>query len=226
MIDCYSFDNCLKKHGFSGACRRDYERPLSVTNWRDQVDRSSCELGTALRRTPCLELELSLGIRCYECAEVRTPKSEIRLAAVDLRYLRDNCASALIASCRCKYCIAPSQIELTCEVGRNVRIRRIGEIAVGGAANESAVARGIIPTCRFAVGDNRGHRLSRTLVRALVAVVATASALIAVAAAVATIVALVAVAALTLPVLLLPMVVLLLLLLRLVIVRRRRSSFL
>ena len=41
----------------------------------------------------------------------------------------------------------------------DVRIARLGEVAVRGAANEATVARRVEPTLGFAVGDDRRRRL-------------------------------------------------------------------
>src|SRR5512140_671379 len=42
MIYCNTFDNCLKQHRLSGACRGHDECALAITNRRNQVDRTTC----------------------------------------------------------------------------------------------------------------------------------------------------------------------------------------
>ena len=171
MIDCDAFDDCLEKHRLSGACRGDDQCALAVSDWCDEIDCAAGELGTALCGAAGLELELALGIRCDERTEIGTPECEIRLASVDLRDSATTTATARVASRGCKHRVTATEVVLLRHVGRHICIRRIGEIAVCSAANEAAVARWVVPSHCLAVGNDRRHRLPRSLV-ALSAIVA------------------------------------------------------
>jgi len=55
--------------------------------------------------------------------------------------------------------VATSQAILPDEVWCDIRIARLGEVAVRGSPNEPTVARRVEPTLRLAVGDDRRRRL-------------------------------------------------------------------
>jgi hypothetical protein len=57
----------------------------------------------------------------------------------------------MIVSCGRDDLIAASQHVLPHYLGWDVRIARLGEVAVGGASNEAALALWVKPACRFAV---------------------------------------------------------------------------
>ncbi len=62
MIYGNTFDDRLEKHRLSSSCRSYDQRALSISDRGNQIDRSSCELGTAFGGPSCLQLELSLGV--------------------------------------------------------------------------------------------------------------------------------------------------------------------
>ena len=66
----------------------------------------------------------------------------------------------MIASGGGENCIAAAKSVLPCEVRRKVRVAGIGQIAVCGPTNKAAFALGIIPTCGFAIGNDRRDRLT------------------------------------------------------------------
>jgi hypothetical protein len=55
--------------------------------------------------------------------------------------------------------VAAAEAVLPHEMRRDVGVTRLGEVAVGGATNEAAIARWIEPPLRLAIGDDRGRRL-------------------------------------------------------------------
>jgi hypothetical protein len=63
------------------------------------------------------------------------------------------------------------------DLRRYVRIAGLGEIAVGGAANEPTFTLRIEPAQRFAIGNDRGKRRARRLLDARTTLAATATAL-------------------------------------------------
>src|SRR5438105_696672 len=66
MIQSDALGDAMQKGGLSGACWRHDQRALSVTDRRDQVDRSTNELRTTASRSAGLQRELSLWIRRRE----------------------------------------------------------------------------------------------------------------------------------------------------------------
>jgi hypothetical protein len=100
---------------------------------------------------------------------------------VDLHQLDHRTAPSVIASRACDDRVSFPQSVLTDEIRSDVRVSWVSEVAIRGAANESAVARRVEPPHRLAVSDNRSRRL---LLRSLPLTPAAAIAAIAAAVAV------------------------------------------
>ena len=155
MIDRHAFDDGLEEHGLSGACRSDDECALSVPDWRDQVDGSTRELGSALGRFPGLELELPLGIGSNERAEIRTPRGLFRIGAVDLFDVDYYDAIAVIVARRGENLVASAQHVLPHDLRRHVRVAGFSQVAVRCSADEAALTLRIVPAGCLAIGNDR-----------------------------------------------------------------------
>ena len=199
MIDRHALDDSLEKHRFPGPGRGHDERALAVPDWRYQIDCPACQLGSALGGPAGFELEFALRIRRDEGSEIRASCRFIRTGAVDLFDVDDDYAIAVIVSRCCEHLVAAAQHVLPHDIRRQVRIARLGQIAVRGAADEAALALRIEPACGLSVGNDGSHRCARSLfvarrVRLLSAALrlplSSASALVAAASSVVTMVAL------------------------------------
>ena len=155
MIDRDAFDDRLQEHRLSGAGRSDDERALAVSDWRDQIDCAARQLGSALGGTSRLELELALGIRSDERAEIRTPCCLLRVGPVDLLDVDDDDAIAMIVSGSGEELITAAEHVLPHDLGRHVGIARLGQIAVRGASDEATFALRIEPPGGLPIGNDR-----------------------------------------------------------------------
>jgi len=172
----------LEQHRFSGAGGSYDERALPVSDRRDEIDGAPRQLGSTLRGSTRFQLEFSLRIRGDERSEIRTAQRKCGIRSIYLRDLSDDSASPMIASRSCENCIAATKSILSREIGLHVCVGWIGEIAIRGASNESSFALRIIPACCLTVGNDRSHRLARSLIALLLlwsVVVSSASARIA-----------------------------------------------
>src|SRR6185437_6088976 len=195
----------------AGAGRGDDQRPLSVADRRDEIDRASSELGSALRGTAGLHEQLSFGVGRRQRIELRPLGGELRVGIVDRAHFHDGRSPALVdADGRVDQIGAPEG-ELPHQVGRHVRIARFGEVAVRGPAHEAGIARGVEPPAHLARGDDLNRLLrstaaaaatsaaTRTLLMVASRSTATAPAAMSSTAAIAAIVEIVAAAATILP---------------------------
>src|SRR4051812_27880132 len=98
MVDRHALDDRLQKHGFSGAGGCYDQGAPAVANRGNEVDRTASELGSALRRLPCFELEFSLRIRSDERAEIRSARCFGGIDAIDLLDVDYDDAIAVIMS--------------------------------------------------------------------------------------------------------------------------------
>ena len=196
MIDRHALDDSLEKHRFSCPGRGHDERALAVPDWRYQIDCPACQLGSALGGPAGFELEFALRIRRDEGTEIRASCRFIRTGAVDLFDVDDDYAIAMIVSGGGEHLIAAAQHVLPHDVRRRVRIARLGEITVRGAADEAALALRIEPARGLSIGNDGSHRCARGLlatrrIRLLLRLpLSSASALVAAASSVVTMVAL------------------------------------
>jgi hypothetical protein len=62
MIQRHAFRDPMKQRRFAGPRRCDDQRPLTIADWRNEVDRAANELIAAACRAASLEGELSLRI--------------------------------------------------------------------------------------------------------------------------------------------------------------------
>jgi len=83
----------------------------------------------------------------------------------------------MIATCCREHCITAAESVLPREIRLDVRITRIGEIAVGCAPDEATFALRVVPSRGLTVGNDRSQGLPRSGVALLLlrAVVASAS---------------------------------------------------
>jgi hypothetical protein len=181
MIEHDAFGYRLEKHRLSGARWSHNQSALTESDRRDEIDDAARDLRTGFRWTPRLQLELALGIRRGECCEFRTAYRGRRIAVVDLLYLDNYRAIAMIAADRRFDLVAATQTEWSDDVRRYVRIARFGQVAELRPANEAGVPLRIEPTGELSLCYDRCRWLvwamfaSRTAAAALMARVASAT---------------------------------------------------
>jgi hypothetical protein len=163
MIDRHAFDDRLEEHRLAGAGRSDDERALAVADWRDEIDGAAGKLGSDLGWTARLQLEFPLRIRGSERSEIGTARCGLRITAVDLLNVYDDDAIAVIMPRGRENLIPSTQHVLTHDLGRNVGVAGLGQIAVRGAANEAALALRIEPARRLTIGHDRRDWCTRCL---------------------------------------------------------------
>jgi hypothetical protein len=73
----------------------------------------------------------------------------------------------MIAASRGENCITTTKSVLAGEVGRQISVAGIGQIAVRGPPNKSTFSLGIVPAGGLTVGNNRRQGLSRCLLALL-----------------------------------------------------------
>jgi hypothetical protein len=155
MVDRNAFNDRLQKHGFPCARGCNDERSLAVADWRNQVDCSTRELGSALGGFACFELQFSLGIRGNERAEIGTTRCFGWIDAVDLLDVDYYDTIAVVVACRRENLVAATEHVLSHDLWRHIRISGLRKIAVRCATNEPTFALRIVPAGGFAVGHDR-----------------------------------------------------------------------
>src|ERR1700687_5536471 len=158
MIDRNALDDRLEEHCFPGAGGGHDESTLAVPDRRNEIDCPACQLGSALGGPAGLELELALRIRCDEGSEIGAPCRFLRTGAVDLLYVDDDDAIAMIVAGGGKHLIAAAQHVLPHDIRRHIRVARLGEIAVCGPADAAALALRVEPDRGLSVLDDRRYR--------------------------------------------------------------------
>src|SRR5206468_3283649 len=130
------------------------ELTLSVSDRRDQVDRSARELRTTLGGPAGLHEQLSLGIRRRERIELGPASSGGRIPIVDPLDLDYRGSAALIDADGRFDEIRATQGELPDDGGGDVRIAGFGEVTIGGTSDEARIARRLEPAACLCRGDD------------------------------------------------------------------------
>jgi len=140
VIERDAFRDAMQERRLSGACRRDDQGALAVSDRCNQIDRAANELSATARRTARLEGELPFRIRRWEGVEFGSSRCRRRIVFVDRFDLDDGESSALVATDGRIYQVTLSHAELAHERRRHPGIAGFGQIAIRGAANEAAIA--------------------------------------------------------------------------------------
>jgi hypothetical protein len=163
VVDGHALDDRLQEHGFPGPGGGYDECPLAVADGRDEVNRAPCQLGSALGGATGFELEFSLRIRSDEGAEIGASRGFIGTGPVDLLDVDDDYALAMVVSGGGENLVAAAEHVLPHDVRRQVGITWLGEVAVRGSANESALALWIEPPRCLSIRNHWRHRCAVAL---------------------------------------------------------------
>src|SRR5256885_1233860 len=195
MVDRHPLDDRLEEHRLAGPSGRHDECALAVAYGRNEIDRPASQLRSPFGGPAGLELELALGIRRDERSEIWSPCRFLRTGAIYLLDVHNDDPIAMIVSRGREHLIATAQHVLPHDVRRHVRVARLGEITVCGAADEAPLALWIEPPRSLSIGDDGSYRSARALfttrrIRLLLLPLSSAPPLIAAAASVVAVVAL------------------------------------